>query len=586
MKSKSVDYDSYSLETLEAFASQYNFSSILSGKTSFPGLASVKKLHGGFSGSNYLITLKTSPPKKAVLKICNGYDEYTVESQAQMLHYLVTKGQLEKDVCTPFPTLVSLAVATTTKNKHSEQPTFVTLFEGEKIANEESVLSPFDAFNTGVPAMILSFVEGINGSSHPEPILFSIGQGMARLHRSSPPSFAPFVKKKTNNQKTNSNGSGTSAYIKHLDDLNFRTVVEKTMALQGGCCDILKHLDNTFWDQMHNSRHVKDHPFLKWYASKQADLKSLWQSTIRSFSKQQEEHYTVMNTDEVRATKVTKETTGEVKEKATPEENDEGEVEEYSPHVPLGFIHGDPFLDNCMVSKTKGEFASWIDFEDLTLGPMVYDVACLVTSCIEEKSSDDSSSTNEGGGQLELEEEEEKEKKGSRPTDVIPDLEYNFSKILDVLKGYNSVRPLTKIEIQTLIKWCKASLLCNCTWRFINFNIDRRDAPVSCRDAYQELQVRITFLEKHGDELVNFISKNFGPTAQLSWRHQVEEQPNNRGSSSLFDDSASTWYKQFLNSTLQSPVAGSLPPWVWLSAAFVPLCGFIVASIGKQRGLF
>ena len=40
----------------------------------------------------------------------------------------------------------------------------------------------------------------------------------------------------------------------------------------------------------------------------------------------------------------------------------------------------------------------------------------------------------------------------------------------------------------------KLTMLCNCTWRFKNFNIDHRDLE-SCRDAHVELQQRIEALE-------------------------------------------------------------------------------------------
>ena len=41
----------------------------------------------------------------------------------------------------------------------------------------------------------------------------------------------------------------------------------------------------------------------------------------------------------------------------------------------------------------------------------------------------------------------------------------------------------------------KLTMLCNCTWRFKNFNLDHREIE-ECRDAHRELQSRILELEK------------------------------------------------------------------------------------------
>uniref|UniRef100_A0A7S2GZ39 Uncharacterized protein n=1 Tax=Octactis speculum TaxID=3111310 RepID=A0A7S2GZ39_9STRA len=56
------------------------------------------------------------------------------------------------------------------------------------------------------------------------------------------------------------------------------------------------------------------------------------------------------------------------------------------------------------------------------------------------------------------------------------------------------MRRLTHLEATSLVDFMRLALLCNCTWRFVNFNIDHREHK-SCQDAYKELQARIIILE-------------------------------------------------------------------------------------------
>ena len=64
-----------------------------------------------------------------------------------------------------------------------------------------------------------------------------------------------------------------------------------------------------------------------------------------------------------------------------------------------------------------------------------------------------------------------------------------------LLTGYASVRPLTEVERKYFLPFMRLTMLCNCTWRFINFNIDNRQIE-SCRDAHVELQDRIVALHE------------------------------------------------------------------------------------------
>ena len=63
-----------------------------------------------------------------------------------------------------------------------------------------------------------------------------------------------------------------------------------------------------------------------------------------------------------------------------------------------------------------------------------------------------------------------------------------------LMSGYTSKRPLTNVETEELCRFCRVALLCNCSWRFVNFNIDHREIE-NCRNAYVELRDRILCLD-------------------------------------------------------------------------------------------
>jgi len=54
--------------------------------------------------------------------------------------------------------------------------------------------------------------------------------------------------------------------------------------------------------------------------------------------------------------------------------------------------------------------------------------------------------------------------------------------------GYVSARPLTTRECEHFVGFMQIALLCNCAWRFKNFNVDHPELP-ECKDAHRELQV-------------------------------------------------------------------------------------------------
>jgi hypothetical protein len=133
--------------------------------------------------------------------------------------------------------------------------------------------------------------------------------------------------------------------------------------------------------------------------------------------------------------------------------------------LPTGIIHGDPFLDNILVDAESGAFKAFVDFEDSCVGPLLFDVACTAAAGCYRPAAD--------GG-----------------PDVLA-----MQLLRDLLRGYASARRFEEHEVAAFVPFMRMALLCNCTWRFKNFNLDHREVE-SCRDAYRELQWRIEDLEQ------------------------------------------------------------------------------------------
>lgn len=64
-----------------------------------------------------------------------------------------------------------------------------------------------------------------------------------------------------------------------------------------------------------------------------------------------------------------------------------------------------------------------------------------------------------------------------------------------LLIGYNNGRNLVNKEYDLLYNFLKHSLLLNCSWRFINFNITHPDQRLQHGDSYKELLVRLQHIE-------------------------------------------------------------------------------------------
>lgn len=173
---------------------------------------------------------------------------------------------------------------------------------------------------------------------------------------------------------------------------------------QGGACLVADHMNGIYLTAFEDSKHTCEHPFLPFYRKEMVNLIDCMCART----------------------------------------------------LPTGILHGDPFLDNVLVNPETGEFNAFVDWEDTTVGPLLFDVACCVIgTCY-------SATTN--------------------------DLDTRRMKAL--LTGYHKGRRLSLEEKEMLPRYMQLTLLCNCAWRFKKFNIDCRDIKAS-RNSYIELQERI-----------------------------------------------------------------------------------------------
>lgn len=180
----------------------------------------------------------------------------------------------------------------------------------------------------------------------------------------------------------------------------------------GGACDVVKHMDGSCRKKMRDSVHTAKHPFvLEFYEQELGNLNASMEEALSAPA-----------------------------------------------DFPAGILHGDPFLDNCLLNP-EGEFSAWVDYEDVSVGPLLFDVACCVIGCCFRAS----------------------------------DNKLNMRRLEALLQGYCGTRALTDAEAEHFVRFMRLTLLCNCAWRFANFHIDHREIK-DARDAYKELRDRIVSL--------------------------------------------------------------------------------------------
>ena len=139
-----------------------------------------------------------------------------------------------------------------------------------------------------------------------------------------------------------------------------------------------------------------------------------------------------------------------------------------APELPTGITHGDPFADNILVNAETGDLSAFIDIEDVCAGPLLFDLACCAIGCCFEDEP---------------------------PSDELAQI--NLTLLEALLEGYCHNRKLLPMEKEHFVDFMKLTLLCNCCWRFVKFNVQMADAdiPDQAKNSYLELQRRIEYLQ-------------------------------------------------------------------------------------------
>lgn len=142
-----------------------------------------------------------------------------------------------------------------------------------------------------------------------------------------------------------------------------------------GACDVRKHLSGEISEIFASSLAVKGHAFLPFYEEQVASLQ-------RAFT---------------------------------------------ADGLPRGVLHGDPFLDNILVSPLDGHLEGFVDLEDVCIGPLLFDIACCASACC------------------------------FRPHDNALDAR----RLRVLLTGYAAARPLSEVEKSLFVDFMKLTMLCN-----------------------------------------------------------------------------------------------------------------------------
>lgn len=348
-----VDLRTDSLESLQVLIKQWLPSATV---------ASYQIMRGGFSGTNYKITVLHDGDGESTyaLKICNGYTAWDVEQQAQCTAYLAAHNFAEF-CCYSLP--VQTSSSSSSSSAASQQFTALT--------------------EDGQPATLLNFVHGraadhvieVNPSVTAVSVLRCCGQQLSHLHRIV------------------------------VDDASRGALRSYTT---GGACLIGLHVRGHFTSMFADTTddYILQHPYLPFYRAHVPHLVADVQG---------------------------------------------GEL-------PLGVLHGDPFLDNILIDEGTGAFRGFVDWEDVCIGPLLFDVACCaVGNCFDEKDH------------------------------------LRMDHLEALLDGYQ--RPLTADEVRLFVPFLKHALLCNATWRFVNFNITHPHLRAEFGTKYAQLQSRLEHIE-------------------------------------------------------------------------------------------
>ena len=426
-----------------------------------------KQLYGGYSGSNYLITLEgDAPMNQCILKVCNGYDEKTCNLMARTSHFLRHSGNFKGCCC-----CVPLALSPDPPGDQEQslaQTNFVSLA------------------GSGVPAVLLDFIPGIAA----DKLLFD--------------TQCVFEKKIAVMEGIGQGLSGMHGAVAVPADAEIAALGVKHWSLHGGCCDLRDQLQGVFLEKIWDFVFRKGDPentvvpacpvgsgsgasFVT------AELLTAYMAAIRAALKTASGGSGLTTAEGSRSSAIpperaalfvdyldfyTRELTAFLEsvgsQLGTPK---------------MGLVHGDPFCDNVMVEPDSGAFSGFVDVEDLSVGPVVFDLAvCAIGSAfrIAETSAEGTESA-----------ETEKNDDQDQDPQVL-----DLALFRALLRGYRSRnRTLPPSDAKFLVPWMKLALLCNSMFRFVKFNVDFFDEAKFGRNewtAYLELQKRAEHLGREG----------------------------------------------------------------------------------------
>jgi len=129
--------------------------------------------------------------------------------------------------------------------------------------------------------------------------------------------------------------------------------------------------------------------------------------------------------------------------------------------LPQGILHGDPFIDNIMISDTPtSELTGLVDFEDACRGPVIFDLASTIAgSCF------------------------------------LTDSEIDWESVSVFFTEYQSIRPLTPTETSSIYLFIRVAIMCNCAFRFMMYC----GKPTS--EAYRDLYLKLKYMRSEEDDI-------------------------------------------------------------------------------------
>ena len=418
------------------------------------GRRGFRRLFGGYSGSTFVAPLEDG--MTVCIKIANGYDAQEVEDMSQVMAHTARHGFSKG--CFPYPLASS--------SSSSSSSSFQFVLQREDLPG---------------PVLLINYVQGIpadkalrEGQVGAIELFESVGSTLGQLHA------VPVASVAATSPPSSSSVSFPPPPQRPLR--NYRN---------GGACLLFQHLNGHLLSIIKKSPHTASHPFLRFYESRLTELVAYaggGGATGRTGDVEEKGRRGRNERGDEEEEEGGGEGGGEEEEEEDDDDNEDADRNNSTLKIPMGVIHGDPFLDNMLVvpgptPQSPLSAAYWIDFEDTCEGPLLFDVACaIIGSCFVVKEEEEGEEEGTGTGEQ---------------TKRSPFLD--LSRTRAFLRGYTRERRLTEAEVRLFLPFLRIALLCNCTWRFINFHIDHREIE-SARNSYLELHDRIEYLMKEDEE--------------------------------------------------------------------------------------